>query len=167
MRWRSLLNGWRRSAPPLPRLTAIFVSSGAGAPMQSLVSVRAFAGQGLAGDRYSEGTGHWHPIESCEVTLISEDDLERARRRIPIALNHGEHRRNLVIVGIRTHMLEGRIFRIGEARFEYWKPRPPCGYINQITGNNMAKALGRNSGVCLRVLDTGEIRVGDVLIEEP
>ena len=67
MRWRSLLNGWRRSEPPLPRLTAIFVSPGAGAPMQSLVSVRAFAGQGLAGDRYSEAELRAIVINSKEV----------------------------------------------------------------------------------------------------
>ncbi len=165
MHWRSLLNAWRRPVA-LPRLTAIFVSPRAGAPMQSLESALAVAGQGLAGDRYSEGTGHWHPVESCEVTLISEDDLDRAGRRIPVALDRGEHRRNLVITGITTDLPEDGSFRIGEARFEYWKPRPPCGYINQVTGNNMAKALGRNSGVCLRVLETGKIRVGDSLIRD-
>ena len=132
--------------------------------MRSLDAVDAVAGEGLAGDRYRTGSGHWHPVESCQVTLLSADDLERARRRLPVALDHGEHRRNLVISGMRTRALEGCRFRIGDALFEYGKPRPPCGYINQVTGENMAKALGRNSGVCLLVLEGGRIQVGDALI---
>lgn len=172
MAWTSLLP-WNllrqrlRRTPPAPRLVAIFTSPAAGAPMQSLASVQAIAGRGLAGDRYSLATGHWHPVESCEVTLISEHDLARVQRRLPVAVEHGEHRRNLVVSGIRTRDLEGRRFRIGTADFEYWKPRPPCGYINQVTGENMARALGRNSGVCLRVLTGGTIRVGDPLLLEP
>lgn len=166
MRWQSLLRPWNRSAPG-PRLTAIFVSPSAGAPMQSLSAADAVPGEGLVGDRYYAGSGHWHPVESCQVTLLSADDLERARRRLPVALNHGEHRRNLVISGLRTKALEGRRFRIGTVRFEYWKPRPPCGYINQVTGENMARALGRNSGVCLLVLEGGRLEVGDAVMLEP
>ncbi|TVP86556.1 MAG: MOSC domain-containing protein [Thioalkalivibrio sp.] len=167
MAWTSLLRRLGRTAPAAPRLVAVFISPAAGAPMQSPASVQAIAGRGLAGDRYALATGHWHPVESCEVTLISEHDLERVQRRLPVAVGRGEHRRNLVVSGIRTRDLEGRRFRIGEAVFEYWKPRPPCGYINQVTGEDMAKALGRNSGVCLRVRAGGLIRVGDPLLLEP
>jgi MOSC domain-containing protein YiiM len=135
--------------------------------MQSLSAADAVTGEGLVGDRYYRGSGHWHPVESCQVTLLSADDLERAHRRLPVALNHGEHRRNLVISGMRTKALEGRRFRIGTVRFEYWKPRPPCGYINQVTGENMARALGRNSGVCLLVLEGGRLEVGDAVMLEP
>ncbi|MCA1790412.1 MAG: MOSC domain-containing protein [Thioalkalivibrio sp.] len=142
------------------------MSPRAGEPMQSLRAADAATGEGLVGDRYRTGSGHWHPVESCQVTLISADDLERAQRRLPVALEHGEHRRNLVISGMRTRALEGRRFRIGTARFEYWKPRPPCGYINQISGENMARALGRNSGVCLVVLEGGRLEVGDEVILE-
>ncbi len=167
MAWTALLRRLGRAAP-VPRLAAIFISPAAGEPMEAPASVQAIAGKGLAGDRYSLATGHWHPVESCEVTLISEHDLRLAQRRLPVAVDRGQHRRNLVVSGIRTRDLEGRRFRIGGAGFEYLKPRPPCGYINQVTGENMARALGRNSGVCLRVLTGGLIRVGDpVLIEPP
>lgn len=135
--------------------------------MQANDAAEVLAGRGLAGDRYCLGTGHWHPVESCEVTLISEDDLRRARRRLDVPLDQGRHRRNLVVSGIRTRDLEGHCFRIGTARFAYRKPRPPCGYLNQVTGANLAKALGRNSGICLEILESGLIRVGDPLVLEP
>lgn len=152
---------------PSARLQAIYTCSKAGEPMQAQPFVEVIAGSGLAGDRYSLGTGHWHPVESCAVTLISEDDLERARRRLDVHLDQGRHRRNLVVAGVRARDLEGRRVRIGSAVFAWEKPRPPCGYLNQITGENLAKALGRDSGVCLRVIEGGLIRVGDPLLIEP
>lgn len=122
--------------------------------------------KGLVGDRYHIGNGFWHPVESCQITLISEHDLQQASKRLPVPLEHGEHRRNLVISGLKTKTLRGKRFRIGSALFEYHKPRPPCGYINKLTGKNMTKALGLNSGVCLRVLESGLITVGDIIYLE-
>lgn len=135
--------------------------------MRSVDSAEVIAGCGLAGDRYCLGTGHWHPVESCEVTLISENDLLRARRRLDVHLDRGQHRRNLVVAELRTRDLEGRRFRIGSALFAWQKPRPPCGHLNQVTGENLARALRSNSGVCLRTLEGGIIRVGDALVFEP
>lgn len=163
--WR-LFERLRGRARTPPTLAAIFVSAAAGEAMHSLETAEALAGQGLRGDRYCAGTGHWHPVESCELTLISLQDLERAGRRLNVGLDRGQHRRNLVVAGLRTGDLAHRRFRIGSARFEYWKPRPPCGYLNQVTGENTARALGPHSGVCLRILESGRIRVGDRLIFE-
>lgn len=161
--WR-LLGRLRGTAPGRPpHLAAIYVSAGAGDAMRSLDTAEALAGQGLRGDRYCSGTGHWHRVESCELTLISQHDLERASRRLAVGLDQGQHRRNLVVAGLRTRDLAQRRFRIGSARFEYWKPRPPCGYLNQVTGENTARALGPHSGVCLRILESGRIQVGDSL----
>jgi len=166
MGWRTLLGRLRGPAQP-PRLQAIYVCASAGEPMQPKDSVEVIAGRGLAGDRYCLGTGHWHPVESCGVTLISEDDLLRARRRLDVQLDHGRHRRNLVVTGLRTADLKGRRFRIGPALFAWQRPRPPCGYLNQITGENLARALRANSGICLDTLEGGLIRVGDALVLEP
>jgi MOSC domain-containing protein YiiM len=163
--WR-LFERLRGRARTPPTLAAIYVSAAAGEAMHSLETAEALAGQGLRGDRYCAGTGHWHPVESCELTLISQQDLERAGRRLGVGLDRGQHRRNLVVAGLRTRDLAHRRFRIGSARFEYWKPRPPCGYLNQVTGENTARALGPHSGVCLRILESGRIRVGDRLIFE-
>jgi MOSC domain-containing protein YiiM len=165
MGWRSLL-AHLRGAEETPRLEAIYVCARAGEPMQSRPFAEVLAGQGLAGDRYCLGTGHWHPVESCEVTLISADDLRRAGRRLDVPLDHGRHRRNLVVAGLRTRDLEGRRFRIGAALFAWQRPRPPCGYLNQVTGENLARALRNDSGVCLSVLEGGVIRVGDALVLE-
>ena len=136
--------------------------------MQSVSSINAIEGLGLQGDRYSIDSGFWQATDGCQVTLISEDDLNRAKRRLPKALikklNEGSHRRNLVVSGIKTKDLQGKTFRIGEAVFCYHKPRPPCGYLDKVEGSGFYRALGKQSGVCLTVITTGTLRVGDALV---
>lgn len=149
-----------------PHLAGIFLCPEAGAAMESVATVEAIAGHGLRGDRYFYQNGHWHRVESCTVTMITEDDLERAERLAPapVHLHAGEHRRNLLLSGIRTADLENRNFSIGSVQFEFWKPRPPCGYLNQITGEPLTTAFRRGSGACLLIRTGGILRVGDPLI---
>jgi MOSC domain-containing protein YiiM len=148
-------------------LRAIYIAPGAGTAMQSVNTVEAMANTGLRGDRYAVAKGYWQAIEACQVTLITEQDLRRAGRGRPAELakrlNSGSHRRNLVVGGIRTRQLEGKIFRIGGAVFRYIKPRPPCGYLEKVEGAGLCKALGRHSGVCVQVVTGGTIAVGDTL----
>ena len=146
------------------QLSGIFITESAGQPMQPVNTVDAISSQGLIGDRYFNKTGYWDPVEGCQVTLISEDDLRLASKGNELKFDNGQHRRNLVIKGIKTSALEGREFKIGEALFSYEKPRPPCGYLNKIEGRGMALALSYNSGICIRVIRSGKISVGDALL---
>ena len=113
--------------------------------MQSVASIQAIADSGLQGDRYREGSGFWKATDACQVTLISEDDLSKAKQGRPDELQHkldyGSHRRNLVITGIKTKDLQGKTFRIGEAIFRYHKPRPPCAYLEKIEGQGISRTL--------------------------
>ncbi len=136
--------------------------------MVALETVEALSGLGLEGDRYALQCGYWKVTEACQVTLISEHDLQRASRRadrpgVAEGLQSGSHRRNLVVRGLRTAALQDRDFRIGDALFRYRRTRPPCGYLDQVACAGLAKALGRNSGICVEVIEGGQIRVGDPL----
>ena len=131
--------------------------------MQSIEAVQAVKDRGLLGDRYFRETGHWQGIEACQVTLISERDIQRMIKRNRAQVDQGQHRRNLVVSGITMEQLENRRFRIGDARFAWHRKRPPCAYIDSITEAGMSKTLGLHAGVCLRVLESGLIRVGDPL----
>ncbi len=146
-----------------PALKAIFIASGAGQPMQSVPAITAVANKGLQGDRYHDDKGHWQSIEGCQVTLITEQELKRAQKQTHIPLENGGHRRNLVINGIKLKQLVGKRFQIGNALFEYHKPRPPCGYIDQVEGRGIGRALSHNSGVCLKVIEGGRIDVGGLV----
>lgn len=152
-----------RLTPYKATLTAIFIAESAGQPMKRMTTAHAILNRGLEGDRYYTETGHWKPVEACQVTLISTHDLAQASKDRSLNFSNGSHRRNLVIDGLKTKTLEGKVFRIGDAVFSYDKPRPPCGYLNKIEGKGMAKALNHNSGVCIRVLQSGKLTTGDEL----
>lgn len=160
-----IFDWFRRGKQVAPRLKAIYIAEAAGAAMKAVTTVEAVSNLGLKGDRYCNDSGHWKSIEACQVTLISEHDLRRAKsgtnETLKIALDDGAHRRNLLIEGIKTSALDDRTFRIGKVVFKHEKVRPPCGYIDQIAGQGMCKALGRNSGICIKVIEAGVMTIGD------
>jgi MOSC domain-containing protein YiiM len=158
--------GLKRHQRQAPTLKAIFVATTAGEPMKSVSTIEAITNRGLKGDRYCDDRGHWKSIDGCQATLITEHDLEQAKKtevEFQKELDNGSHRRNLVIAGLKTRNLEGKEFRIGTAVFRYDKPRPPCAYLDQIAGKGMCRALSHNSGVCLRIVSGGWLAVGDAV----
>lgn len=149
--------------PSTPRLEAIYMTESGGQAMRPCQTANAIEQQGLQDDRYCTGKGYWHRVESCQVTLISQYDLAQAQKRRAVQVNKGEHRRNLVISGISSQQLRGCQFQIGDALFAYHKPRPACGYINQVTQQTMMEALRDHCGICLKVIKGGQFAVGDEL----
>ena len=79
-----------------------------------------------------------------------------------LSVLNGEHRRNIVTREIYLFELRDARFAVGDAEFEYERPRPSCEYIETITEKGMAHALeGERGGICARVVKSGVIRVGD------
>ena len=148
------------------RLEAIYTAEAASEPMQSRESVAAVSG-GLEGDRYCTGRGHYSPFDVCEVTFVASEALEAIRERTNIDVTDGSHRRNLVVRGGDVHDLLGCRFRVGEATFEGTRPRPPCRYLEKLTDKDglMRAMRDGRGGICARVDDPGEIRVGDEITD--
>jgi len=144
-------------------LCDIYTAKKGGDKMISHTQIEALENIGLLNDRYATKQGYWHHVESCQVTLISTEDIKRIERKSNLSLQNGIHRRNLLISGISSKALEGQTFQLGTAIFKYDKPRPPCGYIDSVSSKGMAKALGRQSGICLHIVRSGLIKKGDVL----
>lgn len=143
----------------------IFIAARGGEPMQPQAEAEAVAGRGLRGDRYLERTGYWTAVDECQVTLIRGEDLDEITAATPLRVLHGEHRRNLVTRGVDLRELLGRRFQIGEAVLEYDRPRPPCNYIQGLSGQpGLTRALGRRGGICARVIRSGRIRVRDPIV---
>ncbi len=146
----------------------IYVASGAGAPVERVGEVAAIEGCGLAGDRYCEGTGHWSRFgRVCQVTLIAAEDLDAIEKETGIRVRDGEHRRNVVLRGVNLGGLRRRRFRIGGAILEYAGPRSVCRYIERLTEPGMTQALKGRGGVCVRVVESGPVRVHDKVVMLP
>ncbi len=143
---------------------AIYIVDEGGAPMQKLDQVKALADCGLEGDRYCNRAGYWTGVDECQATLIAAEDLEEIAQTTDVRIQKGEHRRNLITRGIRLDGLQGKMFQVGEAVFEYDRPRPPCVYIQKITQPGMTQALMGRGGICARVVKSGLIRIGDSIV---
>jgi len=143
---------------------AINIVGEGGAPMQKLDQVKALADCGLEGDRYCKRAGYWTGVDECQATLIAAEDLEETAGTTDVRIQKGEHRRNLITRGIRLDGLQGKMFQVGEAGFEYDRPRPPCVYIQKITQPGMTQALMGRGGICARVVKSGLIRIGDSIV---
>jgi MOSC domain-containing protein YiiM len=140
----------------------VFVAGAGGEAMRPVDEVRAVAGRGLDGDRYATRRGYWTDVDECQVTLIRGEDLDDITASSGVAVQDGQHRRNIVTRGVDLRALVGRTFQIGEATFTYDRPRPPCRYIEGLTEPGMTRALAaRRGGICVRVVESGLVRIGD------
>lgn len=149
----------------MARVTDIFVAEAGSEPMRSVEAVEAVAGGGLRGDRYFTGRGFYAPFDVCQVTLIAREAIAAIDREHGIDLTAGAHRRNVVTEGIDVHDLLDRTFRIGDARFEGTRPRPPCSHVEEVAEEaGVAAALGDGrGGICADVVETGRIAVDDAV----
>lgn len=141
----------------------IYIAPEGTAPMQKVAQAEAVASGGLKGDRYCERVGYYTGWDECQVTLIESESLEEISRTTGIHVLNGEHRRNIVTLGIHLEDCAGRAFQVGEAVFAYDRPRPPCAYIQSITEPGMTQALTGRAGICAMVVRGGIIRPGDAI----
>jgi MOSC domain-containing protein YiiM len=143
-------------------VVAIFIARSGGQPVERVEEIEALENQGLAGDRFVEGTSYWSGVDECQVTLITLEALEEITTKTEVSVMEGQHRRNIVTRGVDLLKLRGSRFRVGGAVLEFDRPRPPCRYIQSVSERGMTKALGRNrGGICARVIEGGVIRPGD------
>ncbi len=80
-----------------------------------------------------------------------------------IAVQNGEHRRNLVTRNVRLETLAHKRFRIGDAYFAFDRLRPPCLYLQKLTEPGMVAALVNRSGICVCCFRSGIVRENDSL----
>ena len=147
-----------------PSVARLFIASEASAPMREVDQIDAIARRGLRGDRYCEGCGFWSEKDECEITMISQEDLDDIEQEKGINLDNGAHRRNIVARNIAMQSLISKRFQIGDAKFAFERPRPPCLHLQQISEPGVVKALAGRSGICIRCFHSGVVRRGDPII---
>lgn len=148
-------------------VSAIFIAAEATAPMASVPEVRAVAGVGLEGDRYSRNAGTFTPKPpSQHLTLVESEAIAASARDYKIEIAAGESRRNLLTSGIALNHLVGREFRIGGVRARGIRLCEPCGHLENLTGKEMIKALRHRGGLRAEILSDGIIKIGDTIAEQ-
>jgi MOSC domain-containing protein YiiM len=146
--------------PQVGRLEWIGLRPGYRLPMQVVSSASAETGRGLPGDRYAESPG-----TKRQVTLIQAEHLPL----IAALTGHTSVppewlRRNLVVSGINLLALRDRQFRIGDVLLEGTGLCHPCSRMEEVLGAGGYNVMRGHGGITARVLQGGDIRVGDTVV---
>jgi MOSC domain-containing protein YiiM len=117
---------------------SIHVAKATRLPMRAVERVTVEAGKGIVGDRY-HGTKHRH------VTVQSATALQEATE----------------VFGGEVPRDPGDRLRIGDVLLEVVRVAAPCKLLDDTIGRGAQEALRRRGGSVCRVLEGGEIGVGD------
>jgi MOSC domain-containing protein YiiM len=125
--------------------------------LQSVEQATVSLENGLEGDHYGRKQG------KRQVTLIQAEHLVAvaALLRKP-SVDPSLLRRNLVVSGINLLSLKDQMIRIGEnVTLEITGPCHPCSRMEENLGPGGYQAMRGHGGVTARVIQGGEIRIGD------
>lgn len=118
--------------------------------MESVSSAILLAGSGIQHDRETEN-----------ITLIEAEVVDTE------GFAPGESRRNITVTGIALNPLVGKRFRVGSVLCEGTELCQPCAKLEAHTQRpGLARRLVNKAGIRARVLEEGEIHVGDTITEE-
>lgn len=127
-------------------------------PLQSITSTKAVANLGLEGDHRMGKT----PGSGRQVTIISEEFIAQIERHLNVSdIDPGTLRRNLVVRGLNLNALRRQRFRIGGALFEATQLCHPCARMEENLGKGGVAAMLGYGGLCAKILDSGDIAIGD------
>ncbi|WP_345970194.1 MOSC domain-containing protein [Sulfurimonas sp. HSL1-6] len=149
------------------RVVSLIIGPEAKSALESVPSVTAVAGRGLAGDRYYFGRGSFNGPQFDpgvrEVTLIAAEAIAECNRRLGTALSAADFRRNIVTEGIDFAALKGQRFRIGEVTLRWVRSAPPCRYLSRLLGEDMMTGLKGIGGIRAVIETGGTINEGDTV----
>ena len=120
--------------------------------LTTIESVRAFAGQGLEGDRHFRPNGA-KPGQA--LTLVEAENVE------DVGLAPGEARRQLTVRGVRLDELIGKRFRVGDVECYGVELCEPCAHLESMTRPGIMRDFVHRAGINADILTDGVIRVGD------
>jgi len=137
-----------------PVVLALHVAKARRLPMRGVDRVTVEAGAGIVGDRY-HGTRHRH------VTVQSATALAEAAERLGAEVPADGTRRNVTLSHGEVPRRPGTRVRLGGTLLEVVRVAAPCRLLDDGIGPGAARALHDRAGAVFRVLEGGEVAVGD------
>jgi MOSC domain-containing protein YiiM len=138
----------------VPTLASIHVAKATRLPMRAVERATVETGRGIVGDRY-HGTRHRH------VTVQSASALQAATEAFGEDVPAELTRRNLTIDEGDVPTAPGSLIRVGDVLLEVVRVAAPCKLLDDTIGRGAQEALRRRGGSVCRVLEGGEVAVGD------
>ncbi|MBW7470846.1 MOSC domain-containing protein [Marinobacter sp. M216] len=145
--------------PQCGRVEWIGIRPARGEAMQSLDGVTVSPGKGLEGDRFKG-----RETSKRQVTLIQKEHLHAIASCLHReAIGPEVFRRNIVVSGLNLHALKGKTFRIGGVILEYTGLCHPCSKMETTLGPGGYNAMRGHGGITTRVVEGGELTLGDLV----
>ena len=145
------------------QIESIHLAPARGAPARWVETAAVKPDHGLVGDwRNRSGSRR-------QVTLIDGASIDRVAETLEITIPSGATRRQIVVRGLSLNSLVGKHLAIGEVIMEVTMLCDPCDQMETAIGPGARTALGDNGGICVRVIQGGEVRVGNevrVLVDQ-
>lgn len=143
--------------PQCGRVEWIGIRPARGEPMQTLDKVTVTPGKGLEGDRF-----RGRDTSKRQVTLIQQEHLHAIASCLGRnAIEPDVFRRNIVVSGLNLLALKGKQFRIGGVVLEYTGLCHPCSKMETALGPGGYNAMRGHGGITTRVVEGGELALGD------
>ena len=131
-------------------IKSIHIAPESWVPVQSVSSARLLVNGGIAGDR-----------QTTNITLIEAEAVDME------GFAPGESRRNITVTGVALNPLVGKRFRVGRVLCEGTELCQPCASLERHTARpGLVERMVNKAGIRARVLEEGEIHVGDTITEE-
>ena len=135
---------------------AIHIKPPEGEEFHPVEVVTAVAGKGLTGDRHFSEDG---ARPGGAITLIDVAEVER------VGLAPGESRRQVTVRGVDLPSLIGKRFLVGDVECYGVELCEPCTHLQAMTRPGIIKDLVHRAGINADVVTSGDIRVGDAVVE--
>lgn len=139
-----------------PVVAALHVAPVRLAPTQPVTEAQIVAGRGIVGDRY-EGAKH------RQVSIQSLDAIREAEELFGAPIDPGLTRRNITISRGVIPKDPGSLIRVGDVLLEVVRVASPCRLLDEFIGPGAQVALRRRGGSICRVLESGLVRLGDIV----
>ena len=147
------------------QVEAIIVRGAPRDPARRIEATQALARIGLADDRL--GKKGESELSTRQVTLVQAEHLpviaQLAQLQGVDAVDPVRLRRNLVVSGINLLALRNAKVQVGDAVLEIVGPCAPCSRMEEEVGPGAYAAMRGHGGMTARVIESGAIRVGDVV----
>lgn len=143
--------------PQTGRVEWIGIRPARGQAMETLKRATVFPGKGLEGDRFKG-----RETSKRQVTLIQQEHLHVIASCLQgEAIAPEVFRRNIVVSGLNLLALKGKTFRIGGVVLEYTGLCHPCSKMETMLGPGGYNAMRGHGGITTRVVEGGELALGD------
>ena len=128
--------------------------------IEEVNSVELIANKGIVGDRYFKDFSD--PMS--QLTLIESENIDDYNKRYNLNIDYLDFRRNIITKGIKLNDYIEKKILIGNVEVEVIDLCRPCRFLQKkLNKNNIIKEFLRKGGLRCRILNSGTIKVGDLI----